>query len=123
MIFCSECYTTLKILSVNALAFASPRVGGGNLKRALASFPDLQALHVKTPGTSRRRTYPPLGYVAVQLPIATGDGAVAAPAAARDDRDAAEPRALGTWRSRRAGQRRRVQTIRLEVDRDIALAN
>lgn len=57
VIFCSECYTTLKILSVNALAFASLRVGGGNFKRALASFPDLQAL-VMTPGESTVRSRP-----------------------------------------------------------------
>ncbi|GJM89813.1 hypothetical protein PR202_ga06034 [Eleusine coracana subsp. coracana] len=104
---------------VTAFVFASPRVGDGNFKAALRSFPDLRVLHTKNAGDVVP-VYPPIGYVdvAVALPITTMRSPFL-----RQPGTVKTLHSLECYLHGVAGEQGSAGGFNLEVDRDVALVN
>ena len=104
---------------VTAIVFASPHVGDHFFKVAFRSFRDLRALHVKNTNDVVP-AYPPVGYVdvAVPLPITTGRSPYL-----RHPATLLALHNLECYLHGVAGEQGRAGGFKLEVERDVALAN
>ena len=104
---------------VTAIVFASPHVGDNFFKVAFRSFRDLRALHVKNTHDVVP-AYPPVGYldVAVPLPITTGRSPYL-----RHPATLLALHNLECYLHGVAGEQGSAGGFKLEVERDVALAN